>query len=547
MVLQSHKNKGTTIKRSEKGLRSRSRSPPHSGVLGVEVVAPEIDAPGGSSFSPNSIKGLLGRIDQTLYHVDQVLDDKPARDLPKSSAGDQMPSESGNRISTVSLEELKRRVRGTLQPSHHAMQASSRPTSTHSADSNSPEQECTGVCTSLDALPDLSPCSTHDLSHSAINYNDHAYQDSYLASYLNAASPATEAMNCVSVTANLKIVAAPLQKLLSQSPLSQSPLSQSPLSLSSKPPEPLGVKLAAECVGIAREQAHTYNGSSDRRLEKTEAVEKAKEQALRKAREDCDRLFSSGKTDLLSSLKSRHDISSDSPSMHVIDVLSSPQANPITATQPTHDSHHHLQQHLQKQQHIRNSVNPFFVANSQNLRQQTQRNERCYDQPASLQNSLCKQPIYAPQQTATPAQQSAVGQPIVVNLGYAKKQQQQQQPLPLRKVQLHVLSQQQPISRQQHPQQQQQHVTNSRILSSYTQVHFPGDASQQGTDCDGFAKPYAFHMNSHMNSQKIMIPYSVHAPQNTNRIVVPRLKPQEREMNKENYLHHEKIAGAAYF
>jgi len=541
VVLQSHKNKGTTIKWIEKGPHSRSRSPPHSGVLGV--VAPEIDAPGGSSFSPNSIKGLLGRIDQTLYHVDQVLDDKPSRDLQKSSAGDQMPSESGNRISTVSLGELKRRVLGSLQPSHHVMQASSRPTSTHSADSNSPEQECTEVCTSLDALPDLSPCSAHDLSHSAINYDDHAYQDSYLASYLNAASPPTEAMNCVSVTANLKIMAAPLQKLLSQSPLSQSPLS-----LSSKPPEPLGVKLAAECVGIAREQAHTYNGSSDRRHEKTEAVAKAKEQALRKAREDCDRLFSTCETDLLSSLKSRHDISSTSPSMHVIDVLSSPQANPITATQPTHDSHH-LQQHLQKQQHIRNSVNPFSAANSQNLHQQTQCNERCYDQPSSLQNSLRRQPIYAPQQTATPAQQSAVGQPIVINLGYAKKQQQHQQPLPLRKVQLHVLSQHQPISRQQHPQQQQHHVTNSRIFSSYTQVHFPGDAPQQGTDSDGFAKPYAFHMNSHMNSQKTMIPYSYseHAPQNTSRLVVSRLKPQEREMNKENYLHHEKIAGAAYF
>jgi hypothetical protein len=376
--------------------------------------------------SPSDIKGLLGRIDNTLSHVDRVLSnsDGASEFSFRQDADSAYTRTSSTEQGTLTLEEFKRHVLGVQMPeqaSHHAFQAasSSRPSSCASelsVDGQAAIEPHGSSNVSLQTLPDLSPCSMPDLAH-----HGHTYQD--YASYFNDKRP-SEFTKSVQVTANLELRA--------------SQHSNGALSLSSKPPAALG----------------------SLPLETSDAIQRAKGQALRKAREDCNRMYaSSADSDLLQSFRSRDydEVDTYASEPLVIDVLS-PKAN----------------------------------------------NAHCMPHSTGSQPSVrgvAVAPVYISRQNHR--SQSSVGPPVVINLGQSKKQPQQrpmgQQPqpqsqpqqqmsgqsLPLRQVPLQVLSQQSQQKIAQRPQalglppkpkqnQCTHPMPSANILASYTKVHFPG-------------------------------------------------------------------------
>ena len=335
------------------------------------------EAPAASPSNANpcsavSIRALLGRIDDTLAHVDRVLEEgggsgggrqaKKTNSAPAPGPrGDNSPmtmDELRAHVSKISTEMAKQE---SPVMSHHAEQAIYL------------HAEVTG----REALLDLSPCSTQTQSSSG----------------------------CPSVA---------------------SKESTSPLAFSSKPS--LGYMWDAPPTEVAAQQL--------------QAIHIAKEQALRKARKDCDRAFPSGKKE----------------TSILIDV-------PLPQKEKTHAPLHARSHGTEPAGQVQ--CPPGQAVQGHNV------------------SILSQSAFHASQQ---PSGRSSVGQPTVINLGFAKKHMPQQS---VRQVPLQVLSQQhpsrhlvQPLQHQQQHHHHQQQPTIANVLATYKQVHFD---AQSGVTPDRYA------------------------------------------------------------
>jgi len=392
---------------------------PHSPVPDSSAEAPSArsKSPSNASLcSAVSIRALLGRIDDTLAHVDRVLEDG-GRETKKSNSapapgprGDSSPmnmDELRAHVSKISTEMAKQE---SPVMSHHAEQAIYLHT------------EVTG----REALPDLLPCLTQTQSSSG----------------------------CPSV---------PCKE------------STSPLAFSSKPS--LCYTWDAPPTEVAAQQS--------------QAIHIAKEKALRKARKDCDRAFPSGsRLDPVGSGSMPYDqrLARKTETSILIDV---PLPQKENTHAPLHARSNGTEPAGQVQCHPGHAV-PVQCPPGHAV------------QGHNVNINLSKSALYASQQ---PSGRSSVGQPIVINLGFAQKHMPQQS---VRQVPLQVLSQQhpsrhsvQPLQHQQLAQQHhhhQQQPTKANVLATYTQVHFD---AQRGLTPDGYAiaQPSAFAYNTPCSAQ----------------------------------------------
>jgi hypothetical protein len=241
--------------------------------------------------------------------------------------------------------------------------------------------------------------------------------------------------------------------------------STSPLAFSSKPS--LSFMWDAPPTEVAAQQL--------------QAIHIAKEQALRKARKDCDRAFPSG---------SRSD-PVGSGSMHARDQRLAETSILIDVPLPQKENTHAP---LHTRSHGTEPAGQVQCPPGQAV------------QGHNVSINLTKSALHASQQ---PSGRSSVGQPTVINLGFAKKHMPQQS---VRQVPLQVLSQQhpsrhlvQPLQHQQLAQQQQHHhhqqqPTITNVLATYTQVHFD---AQRGVTPDGYAiaQPSAVAYNTACSAQ----------------------------------------------
>jgi len=255
----------------------------------------------------------------------------------------------------------------------------------------------------------------------------------------------------------------------------------SPLAFSSKPTLPFLREATAT-------EAHA---------EKTQAIHKAKEQALRMAREECNRVFSSGSSSGsvgLGLVTARDEWHAKQGTSVVIDV-------PLPQKENT-------------------SPNALQFAQSQRTEPGGQLQRPAGHAVQSYGGSINLPHSSQQPQQQQPSGRSSVGQPIVINLGFAKKHAPQksvrQVPLQvirafasafilshllacvLKKLPAQVLSQQQRHVNQPFPhseKQQQQQQANANVFATYTQVHFD---TQKGVVPDGFAiaKPVTVAYNT---------------------------------------------------
>ena len=391
---------------------------PHSPVPVSSAEAPSASPSKASPCSAVSIRALLGRIDDTLAHVDRVVEEgggsgggreaKKANSSPapgpRCDSSPMTMDELRAHVSKISTEMAKQE---SPVMSHHAEQAIYL------------HAEVTG----REALPDLLPCLMQTQSSSG----------------------------CPSVA---------------------SKQSTSPLAFSSKPS--LSFMWDAPPTEGAAQQL--------------QAIHMAKEQALQKARKDCDRAFPSG---------SRSD-PVGSGSMHARDQRLAETSILIDVPLPQKENTHAPQLHVRS--HGTEPAGQVQCPPGHAVQVQCPPGQAVQGHNVSI---LSQSAFHASQQ---PSGRSSVGQPTVINLGFAKKHMPQQS---VRQVPLQVLSQQHPsrhlVKPLQHQQlakhnHHQQQPTIANVLATYTQVRFD---AQRGVTPDGYAiaQPSAVAYNTPCSAQ----------------------------------------------
>ncbi len=470
---------------------------------------PNLLEPDSGSCSPGSIRSLLGRIDQTLQNVDKVLDvdsheshDCAPTDKALPASPFVLPSKS------MTLEDIKRHVR---EMADRAAQA----TTSHHAKYTSPP-----LNDSKEVVPDLSPCSCLDWD-AFINKNNDCTTQHLIDRKPNSSTTSTK-----SVIHKVQVV----QQHLNEN-----------------------------CKATSDDRVTPVQALD---TQKSEMIRLAKEDAMRKAREDCERLNRTSpvsELDLLGHLQSQGEIMAAPSKPVLIDVL--PPSSLVDSREklvcPSKRASVESQQQNFAHEHYTGGVNI-----SNNVIKRVPQYSGHEQQPQQQRPLQEKKPIYT---SAAPVQ-SSVGQPVVINLGNTKKSQANNQvtPSPMRHVPLQVLPRRQiphqssqPQHQPQHhqhqhqlqqghqhlqqkeQQQQQQAATSNSILANYTQVNFADaqHATMQQYDARRKSMPVVFSLPMRMNSQgsisaQIMKPPTTATTQMNHGAYSHECAP--RDYNKEN-------------
>ena len=456
--------------------RERLHRQRHKGMVAAQEAAPRHSARRPRSLSPLSrsecpdgatpINGLLGRIDATLSRAEKVLE------------SDAQPERLGNAFLGLGrVEYAHSTARGAGGSMHNQTQLSPRETfdelKRHVLDMSKDLARLTPRLardnSSEPELPDLSPCSAqatfeasvtpgarltknrparaegevmpnHTLNQSPENRTEFSTrrQNKEEAS-VNATPLTRESPKTVRLTANLEVVTAPPRNK------PKSPL-KTPLSLSVKP---LKNPYESPSVGNAMEKAKDAIRLFSTSTAEAETVARAKETALRKARDDCDRLFkanvfasrsdakilkttedfqdrSTDPENLLSSLRSRDCSEIQSARTTVIDALSPPKVEPDDAFRPGEPQWEvrgdYADSDENRPKRCDTSASANEISNSQTGRaQELQSNQRG---PVGTERQTA--PVYVPKTAdqnteLETAQPSKTGKPIIINLGQSKR------------------------------------------------------------------------------------------------------------------------------